>query len=412
MAKIAIMGFGTVGSGVLEVCRRNAGSIARRAGEPVEVKYILDVRDFSDSPDAALFVKDINVILNDPEIRVVVETIGGTRFAYPYVRRCLESGRSVCTSNKEMVATYGAELLGLARAHGAAFLFEASVGGGTPIITPMHQCLAANHISEIQGIVNGTTNFMLTKMKRENMGFDDALRIAQQLGYAETKDPGDDVDGRDACRKIAILGSLACGHHLYPDNIPARGIRDVSVADVEAAEQLDCAIKLIAWYRENPEGAADPCSAGVEPMLVPESNQLAGVNDVFNAVLMQGDMLGDVVFYGKGAGKLPTASAVVADVIDALKEGSKVHDSLFWKPAEKLDHQLADETPYDCYIRTEGVPAAVLPSVAGAGRLLFDRGDSAAYLMEAATAADLAAVRAKLDVLGGRLALVLRRLPE
>ena len=182
MAKIAIMGFGTVGSGVLEVCRRNAASIARRAGEPVEVKYILDVRDFSASPDAALFTNSIDTILGDPEVKVVVETIGGTKFAYPYVRQCLESGRSVCTSNKEMVATYGAELLALAKEHNAAFLFEASVGGGTPIITPMHQCLAANHISQIQGIVNGTTNFMLTKMKRENMGFDEALKIAQQLG--------------------------------------------------------------------------------------------------------------------------------------------------------------------------------------------------------------------------------------
>ena len=170
MAKIAIMGFGTVGSGVLEVCRRNAASIAHRAGEPVEVKYILDVRDFSSSPDAALFTNSIDTILADPEVKVVVETIGGTRFAYPYVRQCLESGRSVCTSNKEMVATYGAELLALAKEHNVAFLFEASVGGGTPIITPMHQCLAANHISQIQGIVNGTTNFMLTKMKRENMG--------------------------------------------------------------------------------------------------------------------------------------------------------------------------------------------------------------------------------------------------
>ena len=325
MAKIAIMGFGTVGSGVLEVCRRNAASIARRAGEPVEVKYILDVRDFSDSPDAALFTKSLDTILQDPEVKVVVETIGGTKFAYPYVRQCLESGRSVCTSNKEMVATYGAELLALAREHGVAFLFEASVGGGTPIITPMHQCLAANHISRIQGIVNGTTNFMLTKMKRENMSFEQALKIAQQLGYAETKDPGDDVDGRDACRKIAILASLACGHHIYPDNIPTRGIREITVTDVKAAEKLDCAIKLIAWYDEGKEGQM---AVGVEPMLVPYANQLAGVDDVFNAVLMQGDMLGDVVFYGKGAGKLPTASAVVADVIDALKEGSKIHDSL------------------------------------------------------------------------------------
>ena len=202
MAKIAILGFGTVGSGVYEVLRRNAAGVSRRAGEPVEVKYILDVKDYSDRPDAHLFVKNIDVILADPEVRAVVETIGGTRFAYPYVKACLESGRSVATSNKEMVATYGAELLGLARAHGCAFLFEASVGGGTPIITPMHQCLAANVITQVQGIVNGTTNFMLTKMAREGMDFDAALKIAQQLGYAETRDPGDDVDGRDACRKI------------------------------------------------------------------------------------------------------------------------------------------------------------------------------------------------------------------
>ena len=412
MAKIAILGFGTVGSGVYEVLCRNAAGVSRRAGEPVEVKYILDPKDFSAHPAANLFIKNFDTILEDPEIRVVVETIGGTRFAYPYVKACLESGRSVCTSNKEMVATYGAELLALAKAHNCAFLFEASVGGGTPIITPMHQCLAANVITEVEGIVNGTTNFMLTKMVRENLGFDEALKIAQELGYAETKDPGDDVDGRDACRKIAILASLACGHHVYPDNIPARGIRDITVADIQAAEKLDSAIKLIAWYHENPEGAADAFSAGVEPMLVPESNQLAGVNDVFNAVLMQGDMLGDVVFYGKGAGKLPTASAVVADVIDALKDGSKIHDSLFWKPAEKLDHQLVDTAKYSYYIRTAGVPAAALPNVAGPGKLVFDYGDSAAYLIEAATAADLEAVEAKLKVLGGRLALVLKKLPE
>ena len=351
MAKIAIMGFGTVGSGVLEVCRKNAAAIARRAGEPVEVKYILDVRDFSDSPDAALFVKDLDIILADPEVRVVVETIGGTRFAYPYVRRCLESGRSVCTSNKEMVATYGAELLALAREHGAAFLFEASVGGGTPIITPMHQCLAANHISQIEGIVNGTTNFMLTKMKREGMSFEEALHLAQKLGYAETKDPGDDVDGRDACRKIAILASLACGHHVYPDNIPTRGIRELTALDVKAAESLECVIKLIAWYREETDGGL---SAEVEPMLVPDGNQLAGVDDVFNAILIKGDMLGDVVFYGKGAGKLPTASAVVADVIDALKEGSAIHDSLFWQPSEKLDHMLEDKKAYTWCVRVRG----------------------------------------------------------
>ena len=295
MAKIAILGFGTVGSGVYEVLCRNAAGVSRRAGEPVEVKYILDPKDFSNHPAAHLFVKSIDVILQDPEVRVVVETIGGTRFAYPYVKACLESGRSVCTSNKEMVATYGAELLALAKEHDCAFLFEASVGGGTPIITPMHQCLAANVITEVEGIVNGTTNFMLTKMVREGLDFEDALHIAQELGYAETKDPSDDVDGRDACRKIAILSSLVCGHQIYPQNIPTRGIRDITTADVEAAEKLGCVIKLIAWMKRGNNGSV---AAGVEPCLVPKANQLASVDDVFNAVLVKGDMLGDVVFYG------------------------------------------------------------------------------------------------------------------
>ena len=409
MAKIAIMGFGTVGSGVLEVCRRNAASIARRAGEPVEVKYILDVRDFSASPDAALFTDSLDTILADPEIRVVVETIGGTKFAYPYVRRCLESGRSVCTSNKEMVAAYGAELLALAREHGAAFLFEASVGGGTPIITPMHQCLAANHISRIEGIVNGTTNFMLTKMKRENMDFAAALKVAQQLGYAETKDPGDDVDGRDACRKIAILASLACGHHIYPENIPTRGIRDITPADMRAAEKMDAAVKLIAWYKEGKDGQL---AAGVEPMMVPHANQLAGVDDVFNAVLMRGDMLGDVVFYGKGAGKLPTASAVVADVIDALKVGTRVHDSLFWKPAPRQEGFLPDTDVCGWYIRVRGVAASLLPSVAGPGETVFEENGEAGYYIRSAAPAQIEQIRAKIGVLGGELALALKRLAD
>ena len=409
MAKIAIMGFGTVGSGVLEVCRRNAASIARRAGEPVEVKYILDVRDFSDSPDAALFVKDINVILNDPEVKVVVETIGGTRFAYPYVRQCLESGRSVCTSNKEMVATYGAELLALAREHKAAFLFEASVGGGTPIITPMHQCLAANQISQIQGIVNGTTNFMLTKMKRENMGFDAALKIAQQLGYAETKDPGDDVDGRDACRKIAILSSMVCGHQIYPQNLPTRGIRAITAADVASAEKLGCVIKLIAWMKLGKDGSI---AAGVEPCLVPKANQLASVDDVFNAVLVKGDMLGDVVFYGKGAGKLPTASAVVADVVDALKNGAQVHDSLFWQPADPVDGMLTDPAPAAYYVRVAGIAPAVVEAIYGYGKVVDERYEGCAYFVERADERALAEAARKVEAVGGSVKLVLKRLPE
>ena len=409
MAKIAILGFGTVGGGVLEVLRRNAASVSRRAGQPVEVKYILDIRDFSNHPDAALFVQSIDTILADPEIKVVVETIGGTKFAYPYVRKALESGRSVVTSNKEMVATYGAELLALAREHKVAFLFEASVGGGTPIITPMHQCLAANVISQVQGIVNGTTNFMLTKMAREEMGFEDALKIAQQLGYAETKDPRDDVDGPDACRKIAILASIAFGHHFYPKNIPTRGIRGITVADIAAAARLDCVIKLIAWAKRDETGRV---TAAVEPMLVPKSNQLASVDDVFNAVLVKGDMLGDVVFYGKGAGRLPTASAVVADVIDALKHGAKIHDSLFWQPSEPFDGLLEDPTPATCYVRVKGLPATVLPALYGEGELVSDDGSEAAYLVTYIAPRGLEEAGRKVTALGGKVELVLRQLTD
>lgn len=409
MAKIAILGFGTVGGGVYEVLRRNAAGVSRRAGEPVEVKYILDVRDFSNHPEAQLFVKSIDTILADPEVKVVVETIGGTRFAYPFVKACLESGRSVCTSNKEMVATYGAELLALAKAHDCAFLFEASVGGGTPIITPMHQCLSANVISEVQGIVNGTTNFMLTKMVRENMGFDEALKIAQELGYAETKDPSDDVDGRDACRKIAILASLVCGHHIYPQNIPTRGIRPISVEDIAAAEKLGCVIKLIAWMKRGEDGSI---AAGVEPCLVPRSNQLAGVDDVFNAVMVRGDMLGDVVFYGKGAGKLPTASAVVADVIDALKHGANVHDSLFWQPAEPVEGMLTDAKPAAYYVRVSGIAPAVAEAIYGYGKVIGEYFDGCSYFVERTDEKTLNEAERKVNAMGGSVKLVLRRLPE
>ena len=350
MAKIAILGFGTVGSGVLEVLRRNAAKAAQRAGQPVEVQYICDIRDFSEHPDAHLFVKDIAPILADPEVKVVVETIGGTKVAYPYVKAALESGRHVATSNKELVATHGAELLELARSKGVCFLFEASVGGGTPVITPMYQCLAANKLSEVHGIVNGTTNFMLTKMERECMDFDAALKLAQSLGYAETIDPSADVDGIDAQRKICILASILFGRHFYPKNVRARGIRNVSVKDIALAKRQNAAVKLIAWARQTENGP----TLGVEPMLVPLDNQLSGVNDVFNAVMVRGDMLGDVLFYGKGAGKLPTASAVVADVLDALRNGGTIHESLFWSDSEPMDGVYEDVSPADRCVRVQG----------------------------------------------------------
>ncbi len=364
MVKLAILGFGTVGSGVLEVLRRNEAGVARRLGEQLQVGYICDIRDFSSHPDAALFVNSLDPILADDEVRVVVETIGGLKPAYDFVCRALDAGRHVVTSNKEMVAQYGAELLARAKQNGVCFLFEASVGGGTPIITPMHQCLAANTISAVTGIVNGTTNFMLKLMEGEGKSFEQALKAAQDLGYAETIDPSSDVDGIDAGRKIAILASLAFGRHIYPQNVPTRGIRDVTTSDTLAAKQLGCAVKLIAFAEKEGDG---PLSIGVEPMMVKRENQLAGVEDVFNAVEVCGDMLGEVLFYGKGAGKLPTASAVVADAIDALKEGVRIHDSLFWQPAQPIDGQYEDNSRCDWYLRAaQGAGAQRLWSMPGA----------------------------------------------
>lgn len=386
MAKIAILGFGTVGGGVLEVLRHNEQSITRRAGQPVSVKYICDIRDFTGHPDEGLFVNNIDVILNDPEISAVVETIGGLKPAYSYVKQSLLSGRHVVTSNKELVATHGAELLRIARQKGVCFLFEASVGGGTPVITPIHQCLAANVVSEIRGIVNGTTNFMLTKMARENMSFDEALKIAQELGYAETIDPSADVDGIDAQRKIAILASLAFGYHVYPQNVPTRGIRNVTVRDIQLAQRLDHAVRLIAWAKRDAQGEI---ACGVEPCLVPRANQLAGVEDVFNAVLVKGDMLGDVVFYGKGAGKLPTASAVVADIIDALKNGTQIHDSLYWSESLPREGLYEDSEPHDFYVRLQGASAGAAKAVFG-DIALVDETDGAAFLVRGVTSGELA----------------------
>lgn len=404
MAKIAIMGFGTIGSGVLEVLRRNAQSVARRAGEAVEVKRILDIRDFSGHPDEALFTKDIEDVLNDPEISVVVETIGGTKPAYGFVKAALESGRHVATSNKELVATHGGELLRIAKEHKVAFLFEASVGGGTPIITPMHQCLAANNISEVQGIVNGTTNFMLTKMDKENMDFAQALKLAQSLGYAETTDPSADIDGIDAQRKIAILSSLAFGRHVYPQNVPARGIRDVTLADIRNGQAAGGAVRLIAWTRKNSDGSV---ACGVEPMLVDKHNQLAGVEDVFNAVLVKGDMLGDVVFYGKGAGKLPTASAVVADVIDALKHGVQIHDSLMWEESEPAEGLFTTNEPYPYYIRATGLSREKLLELAPGARIAGDAQGVAAVTAPLAPQG-LEELRQAVQKAGGETALTLK----
>lgn len=348
MAKIAIVGFGTVGSGVLEVVRQNADVIEKKLGQRLEVKWICDVRDFSESPDEKLFTADFNEILADTEVEVVVETIGGTKPAYDFVSRALESGKSVVTSNKELVAAYGDVLLAKAKEKKVCFLFEASVGGGTPLIVPMTQSMATNHILGVSGIVNGTTNFMLTRMEENGMDFNSALQEAQSLGYAETIDPSSDTDGIDAGRKIAILAAIAYGKHVYPQNVSTRGIREIAQEDIKAAQQMDAAVKLIAWTNLDDNSALQ---IGVEPMLVKKSNLLASVKDVYNAVSVCGDLLGETVFYGPGAGKIATASAVVSDVIDALKTGVEMHDTLCWEVAEEMEGVYVDNGRYDFYLR-------------------------------------------------------------
>lgn len=364
MQKIAVLGYGVVGSGTVEVFYKNKENLEKKAGEELDIKYILDLRDFPDSPYADKFVKDFNVILNDPEVRVVTEVIGGIKPSYDFVKSSLLAGKSVVTSNKELVAKKGAELLKLAHDNHVNFFFEASVGGGIPIIKPIHACLEANEIDAIAGILNGTTNFILTKMFREGMSFDEALKIAQQLGYAE-RDPSADVEGVDACRKICILASLAFGRHVYPENVHTEGITNVTLADVEYMDSFDAKIKLIGCARreENNE-----ISIGVFPAVIKDESQLSGVSDVFNAILVRGDATGDVVFYGKGAGKLPTASAVVSDIVSAVKH-NETSRSLGWSDSEQSFIRPFDEFTCANYVRLKAgnidVTKAVIKALFG-----------------------------------------------
>lgn len=341
MVEIAVMGYGTVGSGVVDVLSKHGDSIARRAKEQIDIKYILDLREFPDSPFANRFTKSFDAIVNDPEVRIVVEVMGGLHPAFDYVKRCLENGKSVVTSNKELVAAKGAELLKIAQKNNLNFLFEASVGGGIPIIRPISQCLAANEVVEIAGILNGTTNFILTKMIHEQMGFQETLSLAQKLGYAE-RNPAADVEGLDACRKICILGSLAYGRHIYPEQVHTEGISNISLADVEYASSWGGVVKLIGMVKKVESGNVFVI---VCPMFLPRESQLANVDDVFNGIMVRGDSTGDVVFYGKGAGKFPTASAVVADIIDCVKH-FKARKYLFWEEGstDYVEDYLENET--------------------------------------------------------------------
>lgn len=314
MIKAAIMGYGTIGSGVMEVLEINQGSIAKRVGEGIEIKYVLDLRDFPGEPVQEKIVHDYKAIEEDTEVKIVVETMGGVEPAYTFVKAMLEAGKHVTTSNKALVAVKGAELIALAKEKNVNFMFEASVGGGIPIIRPLNSCLTADEIEEITGIVNGTTNYMMTKMTEEGSEFADVLKDAQAKGYAE-KDPTADIEGYDACRKIAILTSLVCGQQVDFEDIHTEGITKITATDIRYAKAMGRAIKLLASSKKTGDGYV----AMVAPYLLPKTHPLYSVNDVFNAIFVHGNVLGDAMFYGSGAGKLPTASAVVADIVEMAK---------------------------------------------------------------------------------------------
>ena len=328
--KIAIMGYGTIGSGVAEVLKVNKDLITERAGEPVEIKYILDLRDFPGDPNEDKLIKDYKLIVEDPEIGLVVEAMGGVEPAYTFVKEMLLAGKQVTTSNKNLVAEKGAELIAIAKEKSINFMFGASVGGGIPIIRPLNTCLTADRIEEITGILNGTTNYMLTKMANEGVSFEEVLKDAQAKGYAEA-DPTADVEGFDPCRKIAILTSLVCGQQVDYEEIYTEGITKITTEDFAYAAQMGRSIKLLASSKR----VGDSYSCMVAPFMITKEHPLCNVNDVFNAVFVHGNMLGDAMFYGSGAGKLPTASAVVADIVDLVKHAN-VNVAIEWKN-QKID---------------------------------------------------------------------------
>ncbi|MDO5132491.1 MAG: homoserine dehydrogenase [Eubacteriales bacterium] len=322
MIKAAVLGFGTVGSGVVELFDVNRSCVERRVPEGIEVKYILDLREFPDSPYQNRVVHDFDIILNDPEIRVICETMGGREPAFTFSKKALEKGISVCTSNKELVAAHGPELLRIAREHNCSYLFEASVGGGIPIIRPMNTSLAPESITRIVGILNGTTNYMMTRMEQEDISFEDVLKQAQEKGYAE-RNPEADIEGHDACRKIAILSSLMCGRTVRYEDIPCEGISRVSMKDVAYARRMGYAIKLLGISERDEEKGY--FYVRTAPYMVPASHPLHGVEGVFNAIFVHGNLVDNLMFYGRGAGKFPTASAVVSDMLDcALNLGQNI----------------------------------------------------------------------------------------
>ena len=346
MAVIAVLGYGTVGSGVVEVMRTNKERIESKAGQPIDIKYVLDLRDFPGDPVQDIITHNYDDILNDPEVEVVVEVMGGTNPAYTFVKSALQNGKSVCTSNKELVAAHGAELMRVAKENNVNFLYEASVGGGIPIIRPINRSMTSDKIEEITGILNGTTNYMLTKMTEEDLEYNDVLSDAQAKGYAE-RNPDADVEGYDACRKIAILASLATEKTVSYDEIYTEGITHISKTDIAYVKKMSGVVKLLA----KAEFDGDKVWAMVAPTIVMPDNPLSMVNDVFNAILLKGNMLGDVMFYGRGAGKLPTASAVVSDIVEAVKH-KNINLGIGWSE-DKQELIDIDDVDVKKFVRVE-----------------------------------------------------------
>ena len=352
MIQVAVMGYGTVGSGVVEVIEKNKEEINKKSNEALNIKYILDLRDFPGDPYEDKIVHDVEVILNDPEVQIICETMGGLKPAYEFTKRALMSGKSVCTSNKELVATHGPELIQIAHEHTCNYLFEASVGGGIPIIRPLNYSLTAEKIDAISGILNGTTNYILTKMEREGAAFEEVLKEAQEKGYAE-RNPEADIEGYDACRKIAILSSLMCGKNVRYQDIYTEGITKITADDFKYAKVMDCTIKLLGLAKEENGGLY----AMVSPFLISKSHPLSMVNDVFNAVCVHGNMLGDSMYYGRGAGKLPTASAVVSDIVDEVKHLNR-NIMTMWDQ-DKVELLPISVTSKRFFVRIKGEPQAM-----------------------------------------------------
>lgn len=394
MIQVAIMGYGTIGSGVAEVLEQNREKIAEAVGEEVALKYVLDLRDFPDSPVADKIIHDFKVIEEDPEVSIVVETMGGLNPSYPFVKACLLAGKNVTTSNKALVAAYGTELLEIAREKSVNFMFEASVGGGIPIIRPLYRCLNGEKIEEITGILNGTTNYILTKMDKCGATFESALKEAQDLGYAE-RNPEADVEGHDTCRKIAILTAMATGHEVNYEDIYTEGITKITDVDFRYAEKMGASVKLFGTSQID----GDKVHAWVAPVMIGKDHPLYMLSDVFNGILVEGNMLGTSMYYGSGAGKLPTASAVVADIIEEA-QNLKSNVRLGWD-AKRLEIEPMLSSRHRYFVRVAGTLADKEKTVEEAfgevEKIVLDRTGEFAFVTDEMPEASFMAKKAELE---------------